>query len=64
MDIGLHGVTGDICPGWDSFLTTLGNSAFMVRGDNVLYSVRQVFIAQACSADRAMEDFCKEMEQG
>ncbi len=57
------GVTGNICPGWDLFLATLGDSAFMVQADNVPDSVRQVFLAQARSADRAMEEFFKEMER-
>ncbi len=58
------GVTGNIFPGWDSFLALLGNSAYMVHADNVLDSICQVFLAQAWSADWAMEEFCKEMEQG
>ncbi len=36
----------------------------MVRADDVPDSVCQVFLAQAQSADQAMEEFCKEMEQG
>jgi hypothetical protein len=36
----------------------------MVRADDVLDGIHQVSIAQARSADCAMEDFCKEMEWG
>jgi hypothetical protein len=57
------GATGNICPGWDTFLATLGNSAFMVCAGDVPNSVHQVFLAQARSADWAMEEFCKEMER-
>jgi hypothetical protein len=62
MDFCLHSVTSNICPGWDLFFARLGDSTFMVRTDNVQDSVLHVFIVQAPSADRAMEDFCKEME--
>jgi hypothetical protein len=64
MDFCLHSITGNICPGLDLFLETLGNSAFMVRVEDIPDSVCEVFIAQACSADHAIEDFCKEMEEG
>jgi hypothetical protein len=36
----------------------------MVQADNILDDVCQVYLAQAQSADHAMEQFCKEMEQG
>jgi hypothetical protein len=64
MDFRLGSITGNICPGWDLLLTTLGDSAFMVHADDVPDGIYQVFLAQVQSADRAMEDFCKEMEQG
>ena len=41
-----------------------GNSDFMVQSDNLPDNVCQVFLAQAWSTDRAMEEFHKEMERG
>jgi hypothetical protein len=41
-----------------------GNSDFMVCADNLPDNVCQVFLAQAWSTDRAMEEFHKEMERG
>ncbi len=65
LDFHLYGDPHNICPGWDLFLPTLGDdSAFMVCAEDVPDSVHQIFITQACSVDRAMEDFCKEMERG
>jgi hypothetical protein len=56
------GITGNICPGWDLFLMTLEDSAFIVQADDIPNSICWVFLAQAWSAEQAMEEFYKKLE--
>jgi hypothetical protein len=54
----------EICPNWEPFLASLGSTASTCLADNVPESIRQLFLAQACSEDRGMAEFHQELARG
>ena len=59
-----HGESPTICPGWESFIDSLGEDFSPESTDEVPTSIRRLFVAQATKADRALSNFRAELRRG